>query len=257
MRYGMCMGLDSPENIKVAKNAGYDYIECNFGALSRRDDEVFNKFKLTLLENDIKCEAANCFMPGDLPIIGNDYTSEAYVNHVENGMRRGSEIGLKTVVFGSGGARRVPDGVSFAEGFRQLGDFLNRVVSPIAEKYGITVVIEPLRTNETNIIHSVTEGVMLAAMSGKDNIAGLADLYHVVGAGDTNDDIRLLKGSIKHAHLANPTGRRFPKSAEEFDYQSFIDALTYAGCERCSVEAGYDDYTTEAVETANFLKSIK
>lgn len=257
MRYGMCMGLDTPQNIKIAKEAGFDYIECNFGALSRRDDEVFEAFKATLAENDIKCEAANCFIPGDLPLIGKDFHSEVYSSYIENGMRRGSEIGLKTVVFGSGGARRIPGDFSFAEAFIQLGDFLRTVVSPIAEKYGITVVIEPLRKQETNIIHTVKEGVMLAALSGKDNIAGLADLYHVVGAGDTNDDIRVLKGYIKHAHLANPTGRRFPKSLDEYDYQGFIDALTFAGCERCSVEAGCDDYATEAFETASLLKQLK
>ncbi len=257
MRYGMCMGIEALENIKIAKAAGYDYVECNFGQLSRREDEVFETFKATLQENDIKCEAANCFIPGDLAIIGNDYHSERFSSYIENGMRRGSEVGLKTVVFGSGGARKVPEGFSFAEAFRQLGDFLNSVVSPIAEKYGITVVIEPLRKKETNIIHTVKEGVMLAALSGKDNIAGLADLYHVDGAGDTNDDIRVLKGYIKHAHLANPTGRRFPKSLDEYDYQGFIDALSFAGCERCSVEASCDDYATEAFETASLLKQLK
>lgn len=260
MRYGMCMGIDSPQNVKIAKDAGFDYMECGFSMLSRADDEVYAKFKTALEENGIRCEAANCFMPADLPVIGHDYGSDKYVGYIENGMKRGKELGMECVVFGSSAARNVPDGVRYAEGFRQLGDFLGRVVSPIAEKYGMTVVIEPLRKDETNIINTVKEGTMLAVISGKDNIACLADLYHMVS--DDNSDIRQLKGSIRHAHFSNPYSknnlkREFPKSFDEYDYRSFIDALEYAGCERCSVEARCLDYPTEAVESGNFIKLLR
>lgn len=254
------MGIDSPQNVKIAKDAGFDYMECGFAMLSRADEKTFECFKSALEENDIKCEAANCFMPADLPIIGKEYDGAEYVEYIENGMKRGKEIGMKIVVFGSSAARSVPDGVSYAEGFRQLGDFLGRVVSPIASKYGITVVTEPLRKDETNIINTVKEGVMLAVLSGKDNIACLADLYHMVS--DNNDDIRQLRGSIRHAHFSNPHSgnelkRLFPKSFDEYDYRSFIDALEYAGCERCSVEARCIDYPKEAFESGNFIKLLR
>lgn len=124
----------------------------------------------------------------------------------------------------------------------------------------MTVVIEPLRKNETNMINTVKEGTMLAVLSENDNIACLADLYHMVD--DSNDDIRQLKGSIKHAHFSNPSSmnglkRGFPKSFDEYDYQAFIDALKYAGCERCSVEAKCIDYSTEAFEAGNLIKQLK
>lgn len=260
MRYGMCMGIDSPQNVKIAKDAGFDYMECGFSLLSRAEDEVFEGFKTALVESNMKCEAANCFLPGDLPVINHNYKSREYVDFIESGMARGKQMGLEVIVFGSSAARSVPDGTSFAEGFRQLGDFLGSVVSPIAEKYGMTVVIEPLKKNETNMINTVKEGTMLAVLSGKDNIACLADLYHMVD--DNNDDIRQLKGSIRHAHFSNPTSvnglkRCFPKSFDEYDYKSFIDALKYAGCERCSVEAKCIDYATEAIEAGNLIKQLK
>lgn len=259
MRYGMCMGLDSPQNIGIAKDAGFDYIECNFQSLSRSSEEVFEVFKKELEKNEIKCEASNCFMPADLPVIGHDYYGEEYVGFIENGMKRGSQIGLEVIVFGSGAARSIPEGISYAEGFRQLGDFLKNVVSPLCDKYKMTVVIEPLRKNECNIINTVKEGTMLSVLSGKENIACLADLYHMVD--DGNDDIRQLKGSIKHAHFSNPSSthgmkRGFPKSFEEYDYRSFIDALSFAGCQRCSVEAQCTDYEKEAFESGKLIKLI-
>lgn len=262
MRYGMCMGIDSPQNIKIAKDAGFDYIECGFSYLSQAEDEVVARFADALDAADIRCEAANCFLPADLAVIGNDYRAARFTDFIEKGMERGKKLGMETVVFGSGAARSIPESIGYAEGFRQLGDFLGNVVSPIAEKYGMTVVIEPLRKNETNFINTVKEGTMLAVSSGKDNIACLADLYHMVGVGDTNDDIIQLKGSIRHAHFSNPSShaelkRGFPMSFEEFDYRSFVDALEAAGCKRCSVEARCIDYPTEAAESGRLIGELK
>ena len=260
MRFGMCMGVESPEYIKLIKESGYDYVECGFGGLSRADDAVFESFKAALIENGMKCEAANSFFPGDYPIINHNYKCKEYCDFIEKGMARGKEIGMKFVVFGSGNARKVPEGTSYAEGFRQLGDFLGSVVAPIAEKYGINVVVEPLRKDESNIINTVKEGTALAVLSGKDNIACLADLYHMVK--DGNEDIRQLKGSIRHAHISNPAERDgitrgFPKSLDEYDYKGFIDALEYAGCERCSVEARCTDYPVDVAETGKLLSQLK
>lgn len=261
MRYGVCSGLDKAARVKLIKKSGFDYIETGFSGLSRESDEVFEAFKAALLENDIRCEAANGFFPRDYLILDKDFDAAKFETYIENGMKRGAEIGLKTVVFGSGKARAIPDGMSYTEAFSRLARFLGETVSPIAEKYGVTVVIEPLRKDESNIINTVKEGVILALMSGKANIAGLGDIYHMIGAGDTYDDIVQLSGSIKHAHISNPVGKNgdkrcYPLDKDEFDYKGFVDALTKAGCTRCSIEAGTDDFDTEIVAAGKVLKSI-
>ena len=261
MRYGVCSGLDKYERVELIKNAGFDYMETGFSGLARESDEIFEKFKAELIKNNIRCEAANGFFPRDYTILGDEYDEEKMKAYIENGMKRGKEVGLETVVFGSGKARAIPDGMSYTAAFSGLAEFLGTVVSPIAAKYGVTVVIEPLRKDECNIINTVKEGVLLALMSGRENIAGLGDIYHMVGEGDTFDDIKQLKGSIKHAHISNPVGkngekRRYPLDAGEFDYKGFVGALEYAGCTRCSIEAGTDDFETEIVIAGKVLKSI-
>lgn len=261
MRYGMCMQIDSPERVKTIKEAGFDYVECGFCKLSRADDSVFDAFKKALEENNIKCEAANGFFPKDIPLIGSEYDEKKTVEYMENGMKRGAQIGLKTIVFGSSGARKVPDGISYAEGFRQLGNVLHNVISPTAKKYGITIVIEPLRKDECNIINTVKEGTMLSVLSDTDNIFCLADIYHMAGEGDTFDDIRQLKGSIKHSHISNPVSKKnlkrdFPEDMNEYDYRGFIDALEYAGCDTCSVEAQCIDFESETMKAGKLLKKL-
>ena len=151
--------------------------------------------------------------------------------------------------------------MEFAEAYKQLVYFLGEVAAPIAAKYGVTMVTEPLRKDETNIIHTVKEGVMLGAATGKSNVGGLGDIYHMLGAGDTCEDVKELKGNLLHAHISNPVGkdgrkRLYPASAEEFDYKGFLEALIFAGCERCSVEANCIDFAAEAPVTAKLLKSL-
>ncbi len=261
MRYGVCLGVDDIEGVELCANAGFDYVECGFFNLSTFDDEKFNAFKSALEKNNIKCESANGFIPYSLPLSGDEYNEKALVEYIENGMKRGAEIGMKTVVLGSGKARRIPDNLSYRECFEQLIKVLKNIISPIAEKYGITVVIEPLRMAECNIINTVKEGVLLAASTGKENISGLADIFHMVESGDTYDDIRQLKGSVEHAHISFPSledhSRFYPKDINEFDYRGYIDALEYAGCKRCSIEAKIIDKKTDIFSSAKVIEQLR
>lgn len=261
MRYGVCIGLDNSEKIKIAAESGFDYIECGFGTLAKCSDEEFELYKKVLNENNIKVEAANGFLPGELKVCGEKVDSAALYSYIEKGMQRGAQLGLKTVVFGSGGARCLPDGWSYSNGFLQIAQFLRDIAGPVAEKYGVRIVMEPLRKKECNIINTVKEGVMLAACSGRENVGGLADLYHMVEQGDTNEDIKELKGSLWHAHISNPvkranSNRIYPMGENEFDYKSFIEALEYAGCKRCSIEAASFDFEKEAPVSAQVLKNL-
>lgn len=261
MRYGVCTGIEHPKRVEIVKKAGFDYIEGGFCTLSRGSDEVFEAFGTALEANGIKCEAANGFFPRDLCLLGESFNEEKIIEYIENGFKRGSLIGLRKVSFGSGRARSIPDNMSYNEAFKGLGEILRNVISPLAEKYGIIIVTEPLRKDECNIINTVKEGVMLSVLAGKDNISTLADIYHMLGEGDTNEDIKQLKGLIKHSHISYPykkgeLKRAFPESEDEFDYRSFIEALEEAGCDTCSVEAQTIDFEADALKAGRMLKRL-
>ncbi|MBR3768401.1 MAG: sugar phosphate isomerase/epimerase [Clostridia bacterium] len=261
MRFGVCVGIDQKEKVKIAAECGFDYIESGFQMFAAAAEEELTLWEETSKEYSIKCEAVNCFLPGSLKVTGENVDYDALRDFVERGMKNCARLGVKIVVFGSSGARNIPEGFSFAEGFRQLGYFLREIASPSAAKYGITVVTEPLCTDETNIINTVNEGVMLSVFAGKDNIKGLADLYHMTKCGDTAENIINLKGSIAHGHISNPEGigdkkRIYPASVDEYDYKSFVDALEKCGCERCSVEAACFDFAVDAPKAIKLLRSL-
>lgn len=260
MRFGICAG-DKVENISIVANAGFDYVESNFQFISNGEKERLDAYYNELKKYNIKCEAANCFLPGSLHATGPDVDKNALSEYVKRGMDNGARLGLKIAVFGSGGARRVPEGFSFKTAYLQLAEFLGEIVSPVAAQYGITVVTEPLSRNETNIINTVSEGVLLASFVDKENIKTLADLYHMKNVGENSDTVKMLFGEIKHAHISNPVSvgdkkRIYPKDVSEFDYKSFLDALSVAGCERCSIEANCDDFEAEAPIAIKTLRSV-
>ena len=262
MRYGVSFYMGLPEQVALAKQAGFDYVECGFQQFVRGGDDMLNAYRSALRENDILCESANCFLPGDLPIIGTDFARAEMKEFIDTGMRVGSEMGLKTVAFGSGGARKLPEDVPFAEGLRQLAAFLREVAAPIAEKYGVTIAVEPLRRNECNMIHTLDEGAALVSLAGHPNVSVLADVYHMWGAGEGFNDLRRLKGSIAHGHISNPetpdleAKRTFPVAPDEFDYKGFVDALRAVGCKRCSIEAKCYDFAAEIAKSGPILRAL-
>ncbi len=54
--------------------------------------------------------AANSLVPGDLKIVGPVVDFERLRKYIGNVTARAQRVGMKTLVFGSGGARNVPDG---------------------------------------------------------------------------------------------------------------------------------------------------
>ena len=48
MRFGVSFGLELPQQVRMAKEAGFDYVECGFGTLSRTDDATVAAYRQAL-----------------------------------------------------------------------------------------------------------------------------------------------------------------------------------------------------------------
>ena len=261
MRFGVCCGIDNEEKVKIAVESGFDYLECGFQLFANATEQQLTEWEEREKKYNILCEAVNCFLPGSLPVTGDNVDYAAVSEFVARGMKNCARMGVKVVVFGSSGARSIPSGYSWAKAVNQMSFFLREIASVEAAKYGITVVTEPLCKLETNVINTVKEGVMLALLADKENITGLADIYHMMLSGDTYEDLELVKDSIFHAHISNPKGKEgkkriYPAAADEYNYKSFIDILESGACQRISIEADYFDFSVDAPLAAKILKSL-
>lgn len=260
MKIGVCGGFD---RIAIAAECGFDYVETNFRSLATSATDKYYAFNEELIKNGITCEAANCFLGGDMKITGASVDYKALEDYLKTAYKRAEETGIKVVVMGSSGARNISEGQSYKEGINQIIYFVKNFAAPIAAEHHIDFVFEPLCKLESNVINTIKEGAMLASAIDLPNVGTLGDLYHMYVEGDTYDDVKELKGILLHAHMSNPVSnnpdmkRIYMKDAQEFDYKGFFDALKYAGCERVSIEANTDDFAADAREAVKIMNLYK
>jgi sugar phosphate isomerase/epimerase len=248
---GYCAAL---KDIAAAKAAGFDYVELGTTEVVALSDADFDKVVGDLKRIGITVPVTNLFLPRTLKVTGPEIDREQQMAHVKKAFARLSRLGTEIVVFGSGGARQVPDGFDKAEAWKQLVDF-GRRIAPEAQAAGITIAIEPLRRQETNIVNSAREGLELVKAVGHPNFELMIDFYHL--ASEQEDPAIVLEANrhIRHLHTANPQGRVFPLNWEEFDYAPFFANLRKIGYDkRISVEAATKSLADEGPRSIALLR---
>jgi D-psicose/D-tagatose/L-ribulose 3-epimerase len=251
VRVGYCTGL---KNLEAAKAAGFDYVELGATEIAALSDADFDAAAAKIKDLGIATPVANLFLPGTLKVTGPATDPEAQMAHVRKVFTRLERLGTEIVVFGSGGARRVPEGFAKDAAFKQLVDFGTRAATE-ARLHGITIAIEPLRSQESNIINSAGEGLELVNAIGHPNFQLMIDFYHLASEHEDPAIVLRAKDHLRHLHVANPTGRVFPKKWEEFDYAPFFANLKAIGYDkRISMEGNTTDLAADGPVTIALLR---
>ena len=253
-RIGICV---DPDKFEAAQAAGFDYVETNASKVAAMTDEEFQKLAAQVVQLRIPLAATMSFIPGTIKLTGPDVDPAKQMTYVTGVLGRLKRVGVKVVVLGSGGARRVPDGFSKEEAFAQLVDFCRRI-APVARDNGITIVVEPLRKQETNIINTAREGLALVRAVDRPEIRLLVDYYHLAEEGENADIIAEAGPLLAHAHIANPKGRVYPLSLDESPYSSFFSNLCQIGYQgRLSIEASTTDFAAQAPQAIALLRTAR
>ncbi len=257
MKFGVCVGTDT-EKMKFIKELGYDYAESHCQQIASETQEHLDAMKAT----GLPVVAANCFI--GMRVVGEEKDDAAINEYLERLFKNASYLGLRYLVFGSSGARRIPDGMSLEEGRAQIVDFLKNNVVPFAEKYNLIVAIEPLRPEECNAINTVAHGVEIAVAVNSPYVKVLADVAHMYVQNESLESLLEYKGWVVHAHTSNPgpdpaldCKRIYPSSSDEFKQALFIEPLKAIGVEHCSIEANVLDFESDAKNAYDVLKNLR
>lgn len=253
MRVGICASLKHSAAIKTA---GGDFVEENVQTLfqgSLPDAQYDGRTRIA--ESSLPVAAANCLVPGALKITGPDADPARLRAYMSQVLRRAGEAGTRILVFGSGGARQVPDGFDRDTARSQIVDFA-RLSAPIAEQYGVTLVAEPLCRKECNIINSVAEAMTYVNAVDHPNFQCLVDSYHFWTDDEPLANLPPAAAWIKHVHLADKDGRVAPGQSGTSDYRPFFRVLKRAGYDgMLSVEAmGFGDFANTAPGVLAFIR---
>ena len=249
MKFGACCSADI-DKVRILKQLGYDYAEGGCGAIASLTDEEFEKYLAEFKIINFPMPVANGFFPPEIKLAGPQSNKESIRQYLNLLFKRTDALGIDKIIFGSGGARSIPDSMTLQDGLNEIIWDLENIICPMASEHNVTVVIEPLRKEECNIFNTVKKSVEIIEKLKISNLKVLADVYHMVCMNEPLNSISGLKGVLVHAHTSNPVGgsirRLYPAPNDGFNQKDFISVLKTAGVESCSVEAGTDDFYNDA-----------
>jgi sugar phosphate isomerase/epimerase len=251
---GIC--LAPTQSSRLAE--GFDYVELQVApSLLPLDDEaIFLSQAAKTTFPELRVDGFNCFVPGVLKVVGPAVDWQAIGSYVRRAIDRAAWRGAHFIVFGSGEARRVPDGFPRAVAWSQLVRFL-KLCAEVAKPHGVTIAIEPLNRSESNILNTYTEAVLMAEEVGcHAQVQVLADIYHFMVDEEPLEDILLGPEWLAHVHVAD-TNNRYPGSG---DYPlarlfAILKDIGYSG--RVSIECIWCEYPAiEARSSLHLLRQL-
>ncbi len=235
MRIGICT---NPDLLDDAYAAGYAFAEMAAASLMfDQDDAAFAPIRARLLAAPIRVEAFNCFLPAHLKVTGPEVDLPAVGRHMDTVLRRASEVGASIMVFGSGGARTIPDGFPVERAREQFVEAA-RLAGQTAAKYGMTITLEPLLKRGCNFFNRTDQGITYVDTINHPNVRLLTDLYHITWEGEPFEHMVAAGPRLAHIHTATPC---LPATGTDngpvYDFPNFLATLARAGYDgRISVE---------------------
>ncbi|MES2920952.1 MAG: sugar phosphate isomerase/epimerase family protein [Verrucomicrobiota bacterium] len=238
------MGIAAPlDKAALLKAAGAEFLTESVGnfLVPDKDEAEFEKNLAKLAASPLPVLACNGFIrPANLHCVGPDANHDLILTWAETAFRRMKKANGKFIVFGSAGARKIPDGWTKEKADEQFVALLKKL-GPLAEAQGITVTVEQLRAEECNYINHLSEGAALIRAAGHPNVRMLADLYHMACGGDTPADLKAAMDVVVHIEIAEKEGRTVPGvSGDDFrPYFRVLRETNYKGV--VSIEGKWTD----------------
>lgn len=249
MRVGLCI---FPDKLLKVDREMVDYVEFPLSVITALDESEYQILKKLVHEHGIPLEVFNSFVPAEIQLVGRDVNSEIIENYIKLSLNRAADLGADTVIFGSGKARQVysqQDKMQLVE--------VAKMMSQEAAKHNITIVVEPLNSNETNFITMVREGFDFANLVDCPNFKTMVDFYHFSKMNENLDDLIFAKDKIAYIHIANYE-RHVPELSEKpilEQWLKMINEINYDG--RVSIEAKFQDFDLEILRVKEILDIFK
>lgn len=249
---GICIDM---EKDSIASRAGYTAIvESIAKCISPRvvSDEQFTRQLEIIKSLPVPIYAVNIFMPGDLKLVGPDVNEDAIMAYAEVVLQRCQQAGINIIIWGSGGARRVPDGYDRTKAKAQFVSIAKKVAN-LANAYAITIALENLNSTETNFINKLSDALDIAREVDESNFRVCADIYHMLMENEPAAVIEKGKGLIMHVDIAENKTRTPPGvNGENFvPYLRALKKIQYGGV--IVLECKWADQAAQAKPAFDYL----
>ena len=257
MTLGTCSKIP---NLELVSKYGFKYAEIKLSDVAKMTDEELGETINKLKELGLSVKTFNVFCSSSDFNLSYAADEQAIREYSHRALSNAQKLGGEIIVVGSGKARNIPEEYSFEEGREKFKRVLS-IIADVAAEYNIKVALEPLNTNETNLINTLADASQLCKEINKPNLGFLADLFHMYRSGEDASEVLKYKGEILHAHIAKRDETRGAPGIgdRQEDLIDFYDALKKIGydgliCLEASSKNEFEDSLSAFSALADHLK---
>jgi D-psicose/D-tagatose/L-ribulose 3-epimerase len=234
MRLGCCGEIEQVDELRAA---GFAFLEINVQTVLRGEVPTaeWERAAPVLAKLPLPIEAANRLVPATLPLVGPRRDLPALRDYLERVAQRAQLLGLTRLGFGSGGARRRPEGLDPGLVQQHLVEFVS-VAGDICARHGLDLVIEHLSAGDTNTLNKLSQARALCDQAAHPSVGLLVDSYHYALEKESDEAILSLGDRVRHVHVAEPVGRVQPGAhgpagagGPAYDFVHFFQLLRKTG----------------------------
>ena len=178
IQFGVCTAYT---NAALLADTGIDFIEENIQRLLMplAPANEFVATRTAVKAAPLPVIAANAFLPATLKCVGPDVDMATLLQYADTACGRAGELGITTLVLGSGGSRQIPEGWDVARAQQQFITLLQQF-APLAAKNGVTIVVEALNRGECNFL--VALELSRGVLQRKSILCNCGEHYFLVGS---------------------------------------------------------------------------
>ncbi len=233
--------------------AGYDYAEFPLAPLASLPAAAFDELETYMRASRLGVEACSHMFPPRLRLTGPKADFREARDYLAGAFPRMRRLGCETIVFGSSGARNLPEGTTPEEGYRQLTEFLNGYVVPLLEDFDLALAVEPIGSYEANFINTLTDGMRLVSLVDHPRVRLLADSVHVLYEGEDIGNVGRYAPYLRHVHVCEPL-RALPVPKPSDKVAEFLRTLRATGYDR---RVSFESVPSTREDMALALQNLK
>lgn len=217
MRYGYVTGFATAIKDRVdlalledIKSVGFDFVEFPLVLLDKLSSDEFEKLLRQLESMDLAADASCNMFPAHLRLTGPDRDFPAVELYLKGALERLHRLGTKKIIFGSSGARNLPEGTNTEMGYEQISDLVKTIVLPLLVQYDLTLCMEPIGHYEANFINTLDEGMRIVQAVSHPRVRLLADSVHMLYEHEDISHLQMYSKQLEHIHITE-NDRILPK----------------------------------------------
>ena len=215
-----------PDFYRAAKEAGFDFLELTAVMIDSISEDERKRLVECLKTIGIESTGLSSLFPARIRFF--ESSGEEIEEYLDGMFAKVKDLGVKTIGFGSGKSRCLPENMSRDEGMEIFMERVRKHMIPYLEKYGYDMVIEPFNPVECNFILTVAEAAEAIQKIGSGLIGVLPDTLHMIGSKDDPALIADEIGLVRNIHVSEPD-RIMPVKRYSPECLTYLLAFAAAG----------------------------